>query len=389
MTTNNSPDVQRSEPFLRPRLTGKRFELHTIPLDFIADLVALRDILVEVAKAEFRNQNPDRQRVPRNFMEGIGLGLSSIENGSTIPVINLVFSGVALLPNHQATSYFECARETVIQAIASVEKGNSIATLLPAKAMTLFNRFGQGLEEDEAIEFYNNDGAVRARYNKSVRERIISESPPLSVHEKITVRGYVTEADVYRRTWTFMFNDGKKVSAPLNDAYLNDVCDALKEYNPNAHNNPRVSLEGTAEIVGTEIRSLEHVENIVLLDLLDIGSQLDDLRLLKPGWYDGKDGVSFQTKDLDWLTATWEWLQPDNVTLPYIYPTFAGEVQAEWSFGHHEIILKIDVKEHRGQWHYMNLQSETDDVVRELDLDKPEEWSWVFQNVIVFQEEPA
>ena len=387
MTANSITNNQHSEPFLRPRLTGKRFETHTIPLDFLSDLSAFRDILVEVAKAEFRNKNPERQRIPRNFTDGIELGLSAIESGSAIPVINLIISGVALLPSHQATTYFESARETVIQAIASVEQGNSISTLLPVKAMAHFNRFGQGLKEGEAIEFCNGSGVVQARYSKDVRERIISESPPLPVREKITARGYVTEADVHKRTWTFMFNDGKKVSAPLENAHLGDICDVLKKYNPDSRNNPRVSLEGTAEIRGIEIHSLVHVESIALLDLLDIGSQLDDFRLLKSGWYDGENGVPFHAQELDWLTATWEWLQPDSVALPYIYPTVSGEIQAEWSFGHHEIVLKIDLKKHHGHWHYMNMESENNDEERTLDLDIPEEWNWLFQRLTNFQEE--
>jgi hypothetical protein len=258
--------------------------------------------------------------------------------------------------------------------------------MLPPKAIVHFNRLGRGLKEDEAIEFSNSNGTVRARYNKSVRERIISESPPVPVHENIAVRGYVTEVDVHKHTWTFMFNDGKKVIAPLESAYRDDICDALKKYKSDSRNNPRVFLEGMAEVVGSEIRSVKRIESIVLLDLLDIGSQLDDLRILKHGWYDGESGVPFRSDDLDWLTATWEWLQPDRVTLPYIYPTFSGEVQAEWSFGRYEITLKIDVKAHRGKWHCMNMQSETDDEDRTLDLDQPDEWNWVFQRITELQE---
>jgi len=121
-----------------------------------------------------------------------------------------------------------------------------MSDLLPAKATSLFNRFGQSLKDGEAIEFCNSDGVVCARYDKAIRYRIVSESPPplLPIHEKITVRGFVTEVDSDKRTWTFMFNDGRKVSAPLAVGCRDDICDALKRYKPDSRNNPRVLMEG-------------------------------------------------------------------------------------------------------------------------------------------------
>jgi len=118
-----------------------------------------------------------------------------------------------------------------------------------------------------------------------------------------------------------------------------------------------------------------------------VTSQLGDLRKLESGWYDGKDGKPYCAEELDWLAATWERHQSDTLAFPAIYPTYAGEVQAEWSFGHHEVILRIDAKLHRGQYHYMNMQSDDDDVMRELDLDNAEEWNWVFQKVAELQGE--
>ena len=117
-----------------------------------------------------------------------------------------------------------------------------------------------------------------------------------------------------------------------------------------------------------------------------VRAQLDDIRHLKFGWFDGEIGVPFYAKDLDWLVATWQYCQPDNVMLPYVYPTVLGEIQAEWFFEHYNIILRINLKEHLGRWHYMNMQqSENGDEERLLDLDNPEEWSWLFQRIYHFQ----
>ena len=118
-------------------------------------------------------------------------------------------------------------------------------------------------------------------------------------------------------------------------------------------------------------------------DLLDVGLQLDDLRLLKAGWYDGINGKSFRGQDLDWLATTWKRLQPNHVELPHIYPTPSGEVQAEWTFGQREILVRIDINSRRGRWYCMNMNepSEEYDEEHDLDLEQVEAWKWLFQRI--------
>ena len=141
----------------------------------------------------------------------------------------------------------------------------------------------------------------------------------------------------------------------------------------------------------TKIQPFEVTKRTVSLELPGIGSQLDDLRCLEDGWYghDGQEGTAFRDLDLDWLAATWKRLQPSNIRLPYIYPTPSGKVRAEWTFGRHEIVLEIDIKEHRGRWYCMDMgePSETNDEERELDLDQPGEWNWVFRKIADFQKQ--
>ena len=119
------------------------------------------------------------------------------------------------------------------------------------------------------------------------------------------------------------------------------------------------------------------------LDILDFESQLDDFRLLKAGWYDGIDGKPFCGQELDWLVTTWKRQQPDHIELPHIYPTPSGEVQAEWTFGQNEILLRIDLSGRRGRWYCMNMDEpyEEDDEERDLDFEQVEAWKWLFQRL--------
>ena len=100
-------------PFLNPRLVGKRFDEHSIPLEVLKDFAALEELIVEVAKWHFKNDNPDRKRAPRGFADQITLKVSGIEAGSAIPNIVLSIAAAAtttLFPvDHR--DYFEKARE--------------------------------------------------------------------------------------------------------------------------------------------------------------------------------------------------------------------------------------------------------------------------------------
>lgn len=51
-----------SEPFLKPRLTGPRFEGGAIPLEVLADFAVLSEMIIEVVKWKYRKDNPTRKR---------------------------------------------------------------------------------------------------------------------------------------------------------------------------------------------------------------------------------------------------------------------------------------------------------------------------------------
>ena len=110
-----------------------------------------------------------------------------------------------------------------------------------------------------------------------------------------------------------------------------------------------------------------------------IGSQLDQLRLLKDGWLEG-EGLSPTETGLDWLQNAFDRHFPDEAPLPHLYPTEAGGVQAEWSIGQIEITLELNLGTHSGEWHA--LDTETGKVgERILDCDDSNDWEWLVDQV--------
>lgn len=59
--------------FLRPRLVGKRFEGHTLPLDILKDFSALGEMLLEIAKRKYLAANPSRKRLPNGFTQALSI----------------------------------------------------------------------------------------------------------------------------------------------------------------------------------------------------------------------------------------------------------------------------------------------------------------------------
>lgn len=107
----------------------------------------------------------------------------------------------------------------------------------------------------------------------------------------------------------------------------------------------------------------------------DVSAQLDDLRNLKDGWYDG-DGLAPSHEGLDWLDARLSNEYPDHLPLPRIYPTFEGGVQLEWSIGPNDASLEVNLSGYSGYWHNLNLRT-VEDEERLLNLEDSGEWNWL------------
>ncbi len=117
------------------------------------------------------------------------------------------------------------------------------------------------------------------------------------------------------------------------------------------------------------------MEQVGQLAPLDIHGRLDELRRLEDGWLDG-DGKAPGSDELEWLAAGFDRHYPDDLPLPYLYPTTEGGVRAEWSLSDYEISLEVNLVARRADWHHLDLDTHADNV-RELDLDNENDWAWI------------
>ena len=111
-------------------------------------------------------------------------------------------------------------------------------------------------------------------------------------------------------------------------------------------------------------------------DALDVGERIKELKRLEVGWLDGK-GTPPNHAGLDWFAASFDQQYPNELPLPYLYPTPEGRVRAEWSIRPCELSLEVDLQRHTGSWHALDLTDDGEQT-RTLNLDHGSaDWQWL------------
>ena len=365
-----------TSPFLKPRITGARFAGGAIPLEVLADFAVLSEMILEVAKWKYREENSSRKRVPRGFSNGISLKLTDVEEGSAIPVISLVISSTMLLAP-EAEHYFQEARSAIIAAVSAAEQGTRITSHLPEKLLGYFDRFGRNLAEGEAIEISNGPGQPIAKLTKDSRRKLVLASSAKEYTEESSFYGLVHEFDQRAKTFQLTLTSGAIISKiPVEAQHYDTILEASNGF----RDSQRIRIFGVGRFdLNNRLLELENVERVTLLDPLDIGVRIDELKQLGPGWLDGK-GLAISAQQLDWIAETFATYYPDDVKLPYLFPTLEGNLLAEWSLGKHAVSFEMDLKARTGDWHVLNLETDEEDA-SQFDLNSPKDWESIASEI--------
>lgn len=351
------------QDFVKPKLDGPRFAEHSIPLELLKDFSALEEMIVAVAKWEYLQEYPNRKRVLRNFSSGLELRLSGVEEGSALPAIVLAFS--TLFPSHNA-SYFERARDKIIEAVASAAEGKRPD--LPPQFLAYFDRVGRGLKDGESMSF-DRTTLPSARLTPQVRRRLIESAQVQEWTEEITLRGKVCELDLGRGSFELELRDGTKIRAPLHEQHKTTIFESAREY----PDNDFIMVQAIALKDRTnKLKSIQSVEQITELDRLDVALRLDEFAQYKSGWLNGK-GEPFNKTSLERLVTYFDRYYPAELPLPHLFPTAEAAIQAEWTVDDWEISLEIDLMTLKSEYQAFNLRTkETSETI--LDLSNDNGW---------------
>ncbi len=364
--------------FLRPRLTGQRFEGGSIPLEMLNELPALGEMIVAVAKWRYLRDHPDRKRTPRGFAESASLRLTGVEQGSAIPIIEISFASPSSPDTPQLPGmpgefgkYFEEARDCIIDAISAAEHGEASTYNLPDEYLRYFDRFGRRLHEGESIEFSSKSGVGSVRLTRASRRKLIRASQASEVTEEVLIRGSIPEMDQDRMTFELQSLEGRKIPAVIEESHRNVILEGFNGYEAGG----KVSIRGIGKYDRQErLVKLDSIEEITALDPMDVNYRLDEFRSLRDGWFEG-EGRAPSREGLDWLATQFEQRYPADLPLPFLYPTPEGGVRAEWSEGPNAVVLEADLDSHSASWVWFDRGLDADEE-RELNLDDAEDWDW-------------
>lgn len=352
------------KPFVAPRLVGSRFEDHTIPLELLKDLAALEEFVVAVAKWKFVEQH-GRVRTPKGFTDHLSINLSAVTEGSAIPNIVIEYNdptaGLFAAANED---YFFQAIQSIGNAIDAAERNESITDHLPTALLGYFDRFGRGLRDGEILEF--RPGTDRpARLSKLTRRRLVLASQNQVLTDEITVRGLVPEIDQAKMSFELQLPDGKKITAKMDAIHLDTILEATQGF----RNGLKISVSGVGRFDRYEkLHSLDLIEDAAIIESNDPLARLDELRLLRIGWLDGR-GVVPKTEEFEWIESFFREQYPATLPTPLIYPTAEGGFQLEWRTGNQDISLEITPSTKMAELHGLNIL-DGGDVYEELDLSR-------------------
>lgn len=367
--------------FLRPRLVGKRFAAHTVPLDLLKDFSAFEEMLLEIAKRNYFAQFPDRKRLPKGFGKNISINLAAVDHGSAILALTLSshLAAATLIPSIEE-DYFNQAKDAVIETIALVEQGKDV--LLDPVLLRYFDRFGRSLKDDESIEFALPEG--KATLNHKTRKRLLEISKVKSWSEDLTLKGYVSAVDKNNQTFDLELINTSKIKSAYLEQYQHVILEAFDGYEDKA----LIEVKGVAILDRSGlVKNFETLEQVTLLDPLDIEARLEELSLLENGWLNGK-GKALNKEKAKLVSEYFYSFYSDSLPLPYLYPTAEGGLQAEWEINDWDISLEIDLEKLIAELHALNLQSDEE---KGLNLILSEKNSWQQMNEMLesFSKEQA
>jgi len=352
--------------FLRPKLVGKRFAAHTVPLDLLKDFAAFEEMLLEMAKRNYFIEFPERKRLPKDFGKNISINLAAVNEGSAILALTLSshLTSASLIPSIEE-DYFNQAKDKVIETIAFAEQDKDV--LLDPVLLRYFDRFGRSLKADESIEFTLPEG--KATLNHKTRKRLLEISKVKSWSEDLILKGYVSAVDKNNQTFDLELINNFTIKSAYLEQYQSVILEAFDSYEDKA----LIEIKGIAILdrAGV-IKKFETLEEVTLLDPLDIETRLEELSLLENGWLNGK-GKALNKHKTKLVNEYFYRFYSDSLPLPYLYPTAEGGLQAEWKIKDWDISLEIDLDKISAELHAFNLQSDEE---KELSLILAEQNSW-------------
>jgi hypothetical protein len=211
------------DPLITLTFKGERFEDHGLDLDALQELTAYQRVITETAKEIWRQNHPNRARLPKNIEDEYTLKLFTLKAGSvSAPLCRKAKPSLFVVPTE-----LDAAVELVTEVVHSVEYGKPLPEEFPRSLLYLLSACGKSLRDDESIEQRSQNGNV-AVLNKLVRDRF--EQMILGEYEdEFDIIGSIVMARVDKPRIMVVTYD-QEIEIPFEESDLETVLNALKHH---------------------------------------------------------------------------------------------------------------------------------------------------------------
>lgn len=316
-------------PLSHLRMSGGRYNEPGYPLEGLLELVNYERLVVDVAKALWLTENPDRVRTPKGFTSKVRLRLVAVEDGSAIPVLIKEAEGEAL-PDVDPKGIVEKAQSVVDEAFNEIIKHNRLPDAFPPHLIHHFLRLGRTLHSGEAIEFGTRDEVKPLKFTQEVRTKFLAASQDKDFPIDDFLAGRVVALDTTNQTFKFLSLQDKELQGSYTEASLTEDLRAVfhEEYCA-----PIVRLKCTQTISPSmEIKCINDVAEVEVLltqENLPWRRQIESLLTIEDGWLDGSGTMPQMPaieRTRDFAVAAVSAGLPE----PGVFPLEDGGVQLQW-----------------------------------------------------------
>ena len=247
---------------VRLNFKGERFHDHALDLTALTELSRFQKLIAETARALWRAAHPNRERLPAHFEERTRLCLRRIEEGSATTPLEVYLEEPEGPKLFDAEPFDDLTRAVDVahRVFTAAEDDTELPEELPRELVPDYAKWGESLQDDEAIEFRPTSQNRVAQVTRACRERLAvrAETP---YDDAVEVIGEVFEADVRNRRFQVWLDVGYAISVGFDEEQEADVTTALKD-----HRSVRLEVRGRGQFLpGGRLQRILQVEELKIV----------------------------------------------------------------------------------------------------------------------------
>ena len=245
---------------------GERFRDHALDLTAIVEMGQFQKLVAETAKALWRKANPDRDRLPGHFQERTRLYVRRIEEGSAAVPLEACIEEEPQreLFQEEPTGAIELneAVRLSLRVFGAASMDRTLPRDFPEELLPEYARFGESLEENEAIEVIG-PGEPPTPVTRVSRKRLatlVLLSKPVEEPREgpVDITGEVLEADIRQRRFQVWRDENTCINVEFTPAQEDVVTHALRD-----HETVRLRVIGRGQLSSTgELKGIKAVEDL-------------------------------------------------------------------------------------------------------------------------------